>query len=120
MFQVHAENWTVDPQGNVEVIVFPKLDTYISQLRVDIQASSSVNQLFTKVAFTCGFQLRELIIVPLKEETSVIDNLDLEVLELVETHGSAFLLYPKEIRSNLVSSAEVLAQDVAEILKEYS
>ncbi|MHA2501403.1 MAG: hypothetical protein ACXAE3_00835 [Candidatus Kariarchaeaceae archaeon] len=119
MFRVHTDNWTVDPDGNIEIIIIPKIDIYINQLRVDIKAEASVKTLFTKVALTCGMQLRDVVVVPLMKEAFVIDDMDMKVIELVETHGAAFLLYPNKTRENLVSSSEILAKDVAEVLEKY-
>jgi len=110
----------IDDDGLMEITVLPQINTYISQLKVKFDPDRAAKELFTKVSVTCGYLPREVLVVPLNRNPSVLRDLEPSVHDLIRTHGPAFLLFSTEQRTRIETDPQFLSTVIHQLLSTAS
>jgi len=117
---INSETWKIADDGTAEVAFFPRVNTsIITQLQVRYHTQDSFKDLIAEVSAICGMLPDDVLLVPLQEDTSIIESFSGELIDFLNQYGAVYIIYHMDKKEQLATQQDQMAEQVRQLIYKY-
>ncbi|MHA2501412.1 MAG: hypothetical protein ACXAE3_00880 [Candidatus Kariarchaeaceae archaeon] len=119
LMEIRAQSWEVDLEGLVEITIIPQTQSLISQVKVKFDARSQATLFFSYVSKILEEQETDVIVAVVGENVTVIEDLNLPLVDIINKHGSVFFIYPLSMKEEVENKSVLEGERMRDLIFKY-